>query len=60
MKPRSRHAQVKSAVLLAGLAAEGETIVREREATRDHTERMLTHFGAEVSVEPFSAPMAAP
>lgn len=48
-------AQVKSAVLLAGLAAEGETIVREREATRDHTERMLTHFGADVRVEPFGA-----
>lgn len=46
-------AQVKSAVLLAGLAAEGETVVREREATRDHTERMLTHFGADVRVEPF-------
>ncbi|WP_127090696.1 3-phosphoshikimate 1-carboxyvinyltransferase [Aquabacter cavernae] len=46
-------AQVKSAVLLAGLAAAGETVVREREATRDHTERMLTHFGADVRVEPF-------
>ncbi|OYW58744.1 MAG: 3-phosphoshikimate 1-carboxyvinyltransferase [Rhizobiales bacterium 12-68-15] len=46
-------AQVKSAVLLAGLAAAGETVVREREATRDHTERMLTHFGAQVQVEPF-------
>ncbi|MBA4788878.1 MAG: 3-phosphoshikimate 1-carboxyvinyltransferase [Rhizobiales bacterium] len=46
-------AQVKSAVLLAGLAASGETVVREREATRDHTERMLAHFGADVRVEPF-------
>ncbi|WP_029005438.1 3-phosphoshikimate 1-carboxyvinyltransferase [Azorhizobium doebereinerae] len=45
-------AQVKSAVLLAGLAASGETVVIEREATRDHTERMLTHFGADVRVEP--------
>lgn len=42
-------AQVKSAVLLAGLCASGETTVVEREATRDHTERMLRHFGAEVS-----------
>lgn len=41
-------AQVKSAVLLAGLAATGETTVIEREATRDHTERMFRYFGAEV------------
>jgi 3-phosphoshikimate 1-carboxyvinyltransferase len=41
-------AQVKSAVLLAGLNAPGETVVREAEATRDHTERMLAGFGAEV------------
>ena len=39
-------AQVKSAVLLAGLGAPGETRVVEREATRDHSERMLGHFGA--------------
>ena len=44
-------AQVKSAVLLAGLNAPGETVVVEPEATRDHTERMLRGFGAEVSVE---------
>lgn len=44
-------AQVKSAVLLAGLAAPGRTSVIERAPTRDHTERMLRHFGAEVSVE---------
>jgi 3-phosphoshikimate 1-carboxyvinyltransferase len=44
-------AQVKSAVLLAGLNAPGETVVVEREATRDHTERMLKGFGAEVRVE---------
>jgi 3-phosphoshikimate 1-carboxyvinyltransferase len=43
---------LKSAVLLAGLAAPGETIVIEKEATRDHTERMLRHFGAEVIVAP--------
>jgi 3-phosphoshikimate 1-carboxyvinyltransferase len=44
-------AQVKSAALLAGLAAPGETTVIEREATRDHTEKMLAHFGAQVRVE---------
>jgi 3-phosphoshikimate 1-carboxyvinyltransferase len=38
-------------VLLAGLAAPGETVVIEQEATRDHTERMLRHFGATVRVE---------
>jgi len=42
-------AQVKSAVLLAGLNAPGETVVREAEATRDHTERMLGGFGAEIA-----------
>ncbi|MCC7251706.1 3-phosphoshikimate 1-carboxyvinyltransferase [Hyphomicrobium sp.] len=42
-------AQLKSAILLAGLGAAGETTVIEREATRDHTERMLRHFGAEVT-----------
>ncbi|MBX3481250.1 MAG: 3-phosphoshikimate 1-carboxyvinyltransferase [Caulobacter sp.] len=47
-------AQVKSAILLAGLNAAGETLVLEPEATRDHTERMLRAFGAavEVSDEP--------
>jgi len=44
-------AQVKSAVLLAGLNAPGETTVIEPKPTRDHTERMLVHFGAEVRVE---------
>ncbi|MGR3323589.1 MAG: 3-phosphoshikimate 1-carboxyvinyltransferase [Pseudooceanicola sp.] len=44
-------AQVKSAVLLAGLNAPGETVVIEREATRDHSERMMRGFGAELSVE---------
>ncbi|MBA2125573.1 3-phosphoshikimate 1-carboxyvinyltransferase [Hyphomicrobium methylovorum] len=43
-------AQVKSAVLLAGLHAAGETTVIEHEATRDHTERMLRHFGADVRI----------
>jgi 3-phosphoshikimate 1-carboxyvinyltransferase len=43
-------AQVKSAILLAGLHACGETTVIEKEPTRDHTERMLRYFGAEVDV----------
>jgi 3-phosphoshikimate 1-carboxyvinyltransferase len=45
-------AQVKSAVLFAGLNSAGTTTVIEREATRDHTERMLRHFGADVSGTP--------
>jgi 3-phosphoshikimate 1-carboxyvinyltransferase len=52
-EPPAASAQLKSAVLLAGLAAPGETSVIEPEATRDHTERMLRHFGADVRVEPF-------
>ena len=44
-------AQVKSAILLAGLQAEGTTVVREKEVSRDHTERMLKQFGANISVE---------
>ena len=44
-------AQVKSAVLLAGLNAPGETVVIEREPTRDHSERMLLGFGANLTVE---------
>lgn len=43
-------AQVKSAILLAGLRAEGTTIIREREVSRDHTERMLRQFGAGITV----------
>jgi 3-phosphoshikimate 1-carboxyvinyltransferase len=42
---------VKSAVLLAGLNAPGDTVVIEREPTRDHSERMLLGFGAELTVE---------
>ena len=41
-------AQVKSAILLAGLQAEGETVVEEPLPSRDHTERMLLFFGAEL------------
>ena len=44
-------AQVKSAVLFAGLNAPGKTVVIEKEATRDHTERMLAGFGAEITIE---------
>jgi 3-phosphoshikimate 1-carboxyvinyltransferase len=44
-------AQVKSSVLLAGLNTPGATSVIEPQATRDHTERMLRHFGANVAVE---------
>lgn len=44
-------AQVKSAVLLAGLHAPGKTSVIEPATTRDHTERMLTHMGAEIELE---------
>jgi 3-phosphoshikimate 1-carboxyvinyltransferase len=49
-------AQVKSAILLAGLRATGRTTVREAVASRDHTERMLRAFGAPVLVETASAP----
>lgn len=44
-------AQVKSAVLLAGLNAPGQTVVIEAEPTRDHSERMLRGFGAQITVE---------
>jgi 3-phosphoshikimate 1-carboxyvinyltransferase len=50
-EPPVASAQLKSAVLLAGLAAPGETTVIEAQATRDHTERMLKHFGAKISVK---------
>jgi 3-phosphoshikimate 1-carboxyvinyltransferase len=45
-------AQVKSAVLLAGLYAHGETVVREPTPTRDYTERMLATFGWPVDISP--------
>ncbi|RST73623.1 3-phosphoshikimate 1-carboxyvinyltransferase [Siminovitchia acidinfaciens] len=44
-------AQVKSAILLAGLQAEGTTTVIEPQTSRDHTERMLTAFGCQVEVD---------
>lgn len=46
-------AQIKSAVLLAGLNSPGRTTLVESEASRDHTEKMLAFFGADVAVEPF-------
>ena len=52
-------AQLKSAVLLAGLAAPGATTVIEKEATRDHTEKMLKHFGAQRARDRRSASTAA-
>ena len=63
--PPVASAQVKSAVLLAGLCADGPTTVVERQPTRDHTERMLASFGARlrregaaVAIEP--GPLASP
>jgi 3-phosphoshikimate 1-carboxyvinyltransferase len=47
-------AQVKSALLLAALNAPGRTRIMQRALTRDHTEKMLTAFGAEISVEPLA------
>ena len=51
-------AQVKSAVLLAGLYAEGETVVREPRPTRDYTERMLAAFGWPVDFAPGMASLS--
>jgi 3-phosphoshikimate 1-carboxyvinyltransferase len=48
-------AQIKSAVLLAGLSAPGVTTVIEQEASRDHTELMLEHFGADIVSQPEGA-----
>ncbi|PIZ88460.1 MAG: 3-phosphoshikimate 1-carboxyvinyltransferase, partial [Candidatus Nealsonbacteria bacterium CG_4_10_14_0_2_um_filter_39_15] len=47
-------AQVKSAILLAGLYADGETEIIEPAKSRDHTERMLSSFGAEINVDGLS------
>ncbi|MBO0716434.1 MAG: 3-phosphoshikimate 1-carboxyvinyltransferase [Rhizobiales bacterium] len=52
-RPPVPSAQLKSATLLAGLSAPGETVVIEAEPTRDHTEKMLAHFGADLRVDPF-------
>jgi len=53
-------AQVKSAVLLAGLYARGETVVAEPAVTRDHTERMLRTFGCDVVVQDGAAHLQPP
>jgi 3-phosphoshikimate 1-carboxyvinyltransferase len=53
-------AQVKSCVLMAGLYADGETTVRERIATRDHTEIALRELGADVTLEPRLARLRGP
>jgi 3-phosphoshikimate 1-carboxyvinyltransferase len=45
-------AQIKSAILLAALNSPGQTIVTEREASRDHTEKMLAYFGAQIASAP--------
>ncbi len=61
--PETPSAQVKSAVLLAGLHASGQTVVSEPAATRDHTERALVAFGARVEIRGPSThldPHAAP
>lgn len=50
--PPHASAQVKSAILLAGLNADGLTRIIEPRKTRDHTERMLRHFGVEIDFEP--------
>lgn len=50
-------AQVKSALLLAGLYADGETVVREPHPTRDYTERMLSAFGVDIEFSPGFARM---
>lgn len=44
-------AQVKSSILLAGLTAEGTTIIHEKERARDHTEKMLKQFGVDIRVD---------
>ncbi len=53
-------AQVKSAVLLAGLSAKGTTVVIEPRATRDHTERMLMAMGADLKIEGLTISLQSP
>jgi len=57
-EPETPSAQVKSAVLLAGLQASGETSVLEPASTRDHTERALVAFGATVAIHHSTSPSA--
>ncbi len=49
--PPHASAQIKSCILLAGLRAEGETVVHEARMTRDHSERMLRGFGVDIDVQ---------
>ena len=56
--PEVASAQVKTALLLAGLQAEGETVVVERVPTRDHTERMFAATGIGIDVDPESGRIA--
>jgi len=53
-------AQVKSAILLAGLYADGTTVVEEKNTTRDHTERALKHFGADINSNGFRIMIKGP
>jgi len=53
--PPMASSQVKGAVLLAGLDADGDTVVREPVATRTHTEEMLLESGADITVEPWGS-----
>jgi 3-phosphoshikimate 1-carboxyvinyltransferase len=53
-------AQVKSAILLAGLAADGTTAVTEPHRSRDHTERMIRLFGGDVAVDGLTVSVAGP
>lgn len=59
-EPPVASAQVKSAILLAGLAADGATTVRELAATRDHTERLLGAMGARVTIEGTAVTLTPP
>jgi 3-phosphoshikimate 1-carboxyvinyltransferase len=56
--PDTPSAQVKSAVLLAGMHAEGTTTVREPAATRDHTERAVAAFGGHVTIDGLAVSVA--
>ena len=57
-EPSVASAQVKSCVLFAGLQAKGRTVVRERQATRDHTERLLNCFGVPVEIKRYDEGVA--
>lgn len=59
-RPPIASAQVKSALILAGLYAEGETTIMEPQKTRDHTERMLKHFGVNLDIDQNSIKVTRP